>query len=193
MRLLQCLIAMVVLVLAGLMGLVYSGMYDVAASSPHTALGGWLLHTTMRQSVEPRAADIDVPGLDGRAREGFVGYRDMCVGCHGAPGVERSPAGKGLRPRPPDLGERARTWSDAELFWIIKHGVRMTGMPAWGVTHSDREIWDVVAFVRQLPGMSAEAYRSLEQELEAVPHRHGARPADSERQSGDHGHDHEHP
>jgi mono/diheme cytochrome c family protein len=72
--------------------------------------------------------------------------------------------GRGLRPQPPPLADVVPEWSTAELFWIAKHGIRMTGMPAWGPTHGDDELWAMVAFVKTLPTMSAEDYRRMEME-----------------------------
>ena len=85
----------------------------------------------------------------------------MCVTCHGAPGVERGTLGKGINPKPPNLAKEAGEWSDRELFWITKHGIKLAGMPAFGVTHSDEELWAIVAFLRRLETMSAEEYRRL--------------------------------
>jgi hypothetical protein len=59
--------------------------------------------------------------------------------------------------------EAAKEWSTAELFWIVKHGVKMTGMPAFGPTHSDERLWTVVAFLKQLPQISPEKYTEMKQ------------------------------
>jgi mono/diheme cytochrome c family protein len=150
---------------------VYSGLADVAATSPHWAVTRWVLATTMRKSVERQAAGIVVPMAlddDEHVGAGAVEYEEMCASCHGAPGVEPGVVGKGLNPEPPDLADEANEWSAAEIFWITKHGVRMTGMPAFGPTHSDEEIWDVVALVKRLPPMSPAEYRAL---LAARPQR----------------------
>ena len=66
----------------------------------------------------------------------------------------------GLYPQPPDLALTAQAYTDGELFWILKHGIKMTGMPAW-TDHSDKELWTTVAFVRKLPGMTPEDYTKL--------------------------------
>jgi mono/diheme cytochrome c family protein len=86
----------------------------------------------------------------------------MCVGCHGAPGKDPSEIGKGLRPRPPDLAKAALQLDKGELFWIVKNGIKMAGMPAFGATHRDRTIWNIVGFVQeQLPNLTAEQYQDL--------------------------------
>jgi mono/diheme cytochrome c family protein len=153
---------------------IYSGIYNVAASEPHTALARWALGTTMENSVQERAEEVGpVPRLTdpGMIRQGFVEYRAMCVVCHGAPGVDRGEIGKGLTPTPPFLHREAAEWSDRELFWIVKHGIKMSGMPAWGATHDDRSLWAVVAFLRTLPMLSPEEYHRLES---TIPEEGGA-------------------
>lgn len=164
MRVLVGLSLLAVLGLAGALGAVWLGLPDVAATTPHWSVTEWVLATAMERSVRRRARAISMPGdLDdpARIRAGASAYDDMCAACHGAPGAAVDAAAEGLLPRPPELDEEAAEWSAAELFWITKHGVRMTGMPAFGPTHSDREIWDIVAFLRELPGTSASEYRSL--------------------------------
>ena len=86
----------------------------------------------------------------------------MCVTCHGAPGREPSEIGQGLNPKPPKLDTaEVQAYSDAELYWIIAHGIRMTGMPAFGPTHEERTLWSLVAFLRKLPGMNAQQYAAM--------------------------------
>jgi mono/diheme cytochrome c family protein len=89
----------------------------------------------------------------------------MCVTCHGAPGVDASEAGEGLNPAAPDLSTgKVQKRSDGELFWLVQGGIRMTGMPAFGPTHNDEEIWKIVAFVRRLPALSPEEQQELKRE-----------------------------
>lgn len=154
---------------------VRSGAYDVAATNPHSTWSSGALHTVMRYSVKARATGIAVPRLDDPAliKSGFGEYHEMCEGCHGAPGVQPGEAGQGLMPRAPDLARTASTWTDQELFWIVKNGVRMTGMPAWGPTHDDKELWTTVAFVRRLPSLSAHDYQTLVRETRGMDMHHG--------------------
>ena len=173
------LVSLVVAIAAagGGLAFMYSGFADVAATSPHWALTRWVLSTSMEKAVERHAKGISPPAFideDERVRAGAVAYDAMCAACHGAPGVEPEVIGKGLNPEPPDLAEVTDRWSPEEIFWITEHGVRMTGMPAFGPTHSDEELWEVVALVRQLPGMSAAEYRALLLHAPAAPERgHG--------------------
>jgi len=177
--------ALAVAVLAGaaVLGSVYAGLPDVAATTPHWAVTEWVAETTMERSVRRRAGSIATPDdLEdpARLRSGARAYAEMCEGCHAAPGAEAGVWAEGLLPPPPELAAEASEWSAAELFWLTKHGVRMTGMPAFGPTHADAELWDVVAAVRRLPGLSPAEYAEL-----AGP------PADAPRDAP-HDHDHAH-
>jgi len=123
----------------------------------------------MKRSVKRRAEGI-TPSKDfvltdpATIRIGFNHYREMCIICHGAPGVKPREAHAGLNPQPPLLAAKlVKGMSPAELFWVIKNGIKMTGMPAWGPTHSDDQIWAIVAFVKQLPTLTAADYRAMQQ------------------------------
>src|SRR6187551_1507586 len=142
---------------------IYAGLYNIAADVPHTQPVYWLRDTIRHRSVVTRARDIVVPNdLDdaNRISKGAGQYAEMCSGCHLAPGMKRTEISQGLYPRAPEL-RRKTDLTPAEQFWIVKHGVKMTGMPAWGVTHDDDLLWDVVAFVRKLPELTPEQYESL--------------------------------
>lgn len=143
--------------------LVLSGVYDVAAATPHSELTHWVLQTTMRHSVTRRAANLEAPGsMDARrVRRGAAQYGVLCTPCHGAPGVEPTAIGRGLNPAPPDLQESAPQWSEEELFWIASNGIKFTGMPDFGSTTSEETLWDIVAFVAKSPELSEEDYREL--------------------------------
>lgn len=154
-------IVVVLGVLAGL-GIVYLGVYNVAASDPHSAFTQWLFQTTMENSVKRRAQNIMVPELGDSERidASVSNYEEMCAQCHSPPEEPITDLAKGLNPKPPDLAESARHLSAAEIFWIVKNGIKMTGMPAWGPTHSDQDLWSVVAFVRKLPDMTPAEYQN---------------------------------
>ena len=142
---------------------VYSGAYYVGADQPHWSMTSWLLSEARDRSIQAHASGIAIPaGLDDPSRimAGVTHYAEHCATCHGAPGVRRSDLAEGLYPRPPNLAEAARLYTPGELFWIVKHGIRMTGMPSWG-DHSDDEIWATVAFLEELVEMSAQDYAKL--------------------------------
>ncbi len=163
------LVIILVLTAIALFTVMYGGIFNVAATQNHTKLTHWILSATRESSIEKRAAGIEVPNLDDREmiKNGFRSYREMCAVCHTPPGVKDSPIAQGLNPPPPNLAAEAAELSDAELFWVIKNGIRMTGMPAWGVTHGDAELWDIVAFVKALPDISKEQYQELDRTTEA--------------------------
>lgn len=150
-----------ILFVIGALAFIYSGIYDIAATDPHLGVVRWVLNTTQVRAVEEHAERAPEPPRADSAmlRHGVQHYSEMCVVCHGAPGVERGEFGKGMNPTPPDLARMAERYSARELFWITKHGLKMAGMPAFGPTHSDLEIWGIVAFVQQLPRMSSEEYQ----------------------------------
>jgi mono/diheme cytochrome c family protein len=115
------------------------------------------------RSVEKRAPKEKSPyaGDPAAIAVGFDHYRENCVRCHGAPGVVGAELSKGFNPPAPSLGKEENDTPDGELFWVIKHGIRMTPMPAFGPTHSDKEMWKIVAFIRHLPNLTAQEQDSL--------------------------------
>lgn len=140
-----------------------AGIVNVAADVPHSQPVFWLLKTAKEQSIAVRAAGIAVPPDLGDAKRlaaGAAQYAEMCSSCHLAPGMKRTEISRGLYPRAPEL-RRGSNLTAAEQFWIVKHGIKMTGMPAWGVTHDDELLWDVVAFLRKLPDLTADQYQAL--------------------------------
>jgi len=166
------------LLVAGALGaaaFVYAGVYDVAATKHHTGLTYHLLHYAMLRSVKTRADDIKPPPLDApdRFRSGLALYAGHCVQCHGAPGVSPEPFAFGLRPAPVNLVEPGRNWTPSQIYWIVKHGVKMTAMPGWQYRLTEEELWDLVAFVKRLPALSPVEYKTLEAAA-AQPHRKAA-------------------
>jgi len=164
MRVISILAIFILLAMGALSALVYSGMINVTAKEPEHRYLQWFLQTAKIYSVQHHAnrnvkpPDLNDPSL---IEEGYQHYQETCVSCHGAPGIQPSHIGKGLRPPPPELAKKMYPWSDAELFWIIDNGIKMTGMPALGPAHSDAELWALVAFVKRLPEMTAENYQSF--------------------------------
>jgi len=153
-------------VLVGVFGVVVAGagLFEVAASVPPKALETRAARFTLDRSVARRAPKTANPvRTDPEVRrEGLAHYKAMCLVCHGAPGVESSEIAEGLNPPAPDLTlGRVQKRTDGELFWIVQNGIRMTGMPAFGTTHQDEEIWKIVAFVRRLPALSPDEEKEL--------------------------------
>lgn len=145
---------------------IVSGTYNVAATVPHAELERIILNSTMLYSVRAHAEkEARQSWSEDQLRRGFKDYDDMCIVCHGAPGKKRGYIGKGLQPQPPNLAEAVEKWGSAELFWIIKNGVKMTGMPAFGPTHEDERIWNIVGFVQRLPRTSAQEFEAMERQF----------------------------
>ena len=168
---LKTLIALILVVDLTSIGYAYSGLYDVAASSPEKPVARWILTTVRDHSIDRQSAGIVAPRLDDPklVDEGFEHYHEMCTGCHLAPGMDSSEMREGMNPQPPVLAQVVPHESPARLFWIIKNGVKMTGMPAWGATHSDEMIWAMVAFLQRLPAMTPAEYQAMEHRLKDVP------------------------
>lgn len=188
MRIVLGLAVLAVLAVLGLTGVVYTGLIDVAATAAEPGPVRWLLATAREHSISRRAQGIAVPDLSGEhlVEAGATAFDAMCATCHGAPGRAPFVAAEDMNPPPPRLDRTDATELDpAERFWVIKHGIRMTGMPAWGRTHSDEEIWSLVAFLVRLPQMDADTYRHL---AESSVHRHDHGGQD-EAENHDHGHE----
>lgn len=143
--------------------LFWFGAYDISATDQHLAPTYWLLEAGMRRAVLQRAKRIEVPPLDDAAMiaEGAAHFRVSCAQCHGAPGVAPEPFALGMLPVPTNLAYTARAWRPAEMFWTIREGIKMTGMPAWRYRLDERETWTVVAFLNAMPVLSPERYREL--------------------------------
>ncbi|MGZ5202226.1 MAG: c-type cytochrome [Telluria sp.] len=163
-------LVLAVLAVAGGAAVTYFGWFNVAATREHPDPVFHFLHTAMRRSIDARANGIAVPRLDVAVRidHGFVLFREHCVQCHGAPGVAPQPFAFGLRPEPPSLYLPARDWPPAHLYWIIKHGVKMTGMPAWQYRLGEQDLWDLTAFLKRLPMLSPAAYGQLDARFPAA-------------------------
>jgi mono/diheme cytochrome c family protein len=148
---------------------------NVAATAPPDwvdRLAPQVLEAAVKR--ESKALQVTIPTDPAAMERGFSHYRENCLPCHGAPGGKRTEFAQGLNPQPPELDSPAvKAASDAELFWITKNGIRMTGMPAFGVNHSDDEIRDILAFVRKLPSLDASYKERLKPSVEEDHHHAG--------------------
>jgi mono/diheme cytochrome c family protein len=140
-----------------------TGRFNVAANAPPDfteKLAPWVLN----KALERRAREVTDPIAKdpGAVARGMADYREDCLPCHAAPGVDAAEFQEGMNPTPPDIdAEVVRNLSDAKLFWVIKNGIRMTGMPAFGVNQTDDEIRDIVAFVRHVPQLTDAELQAL--------------------------------
>lgn len=178
---------LLLLLLVLLAGIVVSGVYDVGADTPHSRPVFALLQLARQRSIEMRTAGMNVPDLEeaARIRQGAGNYDAMCTGCHLKPGMADSELHRGLYPQPPALAT-VGIGPPAAAFWTIKHGIKATGMPAWGKSMQDEYIWNMVAFLRRLPKLSPEQYQA--EVAASGGHTHGGG-EDHHHEDGEHAHD----
>ena len=163
-----------VLVLGGAVAalvLMYSGLFNVAAGVTDSAALTWALVTVREASIGLHARDVQMPaaGALGDRDNGFRIYRQECVMCHTPIGRTPRPMAVGFNPQAPGFDSAEDVMAANEVFWVIKNGIRFTGMPAWGPSRSDKEIWDVVEFVKTLPKMSAADYDAIDRRIPPEP------------------------
>jgi mono/diheme cytochrome c family protein len=157
------------LVLIGLLvagGVVFfgAGFYNVAANTPHWKLTFVILKAAKERSISVHSSDLVIPPLQGQTllNKGFPHFHEMCRLCHGGPGYSRDEFAEGLYPNPPNLtSEGIQELDNAELYWVVKNGLKMTGMPAFGATHNEEALQAIIAFVRSLPNLTAEEYGAM--------------------------------
>ena len=155
-------IGLVVAVAAGVF--FFGGFFNVAATNPEPAPVSWALIKVRMASVDRNATARPPAGYDTaeKVQAGAKAYLARgCTNCHGAPGVEWQKFSEGLRPDPPDLTKIVKEREPRHLFWVIKNGINMTGMPSFekaGVP--DKEIWTIVAFLKKLPTVSEADYKA---------------------------------
>jgi cytochrome c oxidase subunit 1 len=156
--------ALWILLLAAVGGVILiAGGYNISATSGHTTVVSSILELTKRNSVYWRANselpdDLADPAM---IRRGAGHFEDGCRLCHAIPGNSIDPISEAMVPQPPPIADAVRDWSPQELFQIVKHGIKMTGMPAWPAQHRDDEIWSMVAFLQKVPNLNASDYEQI--------------------------------
>ena len=155
--------ALLALIAAGVFLAVAAGVVPIAASSGHWPATAWFLHFAMKRSVATHSLSIRAPPLDDPVlvSKGATHYHGGCRACHGSPEQPQPVVARGMTPAPAYLGERIAGWEPQQLFYVVKHGVKFTGMPAWPAQQRDDEVWAVVAFLRRLAALDAAEYRRL--------------------------------
>lgn len=177
-------ISLIVLAIIVAAAVAFGGLYPVAASDPHAAGVKWFIAQSRDHAVERGASRLTAPKFSAAdIREGAGHFKGMCQACHGGPGVEPQEFAGGMNPHPPDLARAAGDLSVSEVFWIAKNGLKMTGMPAFGKTDEDEELWKVAAFVKELPTFNASEYA-------AIPNAHEAEYEHGEMAGDKHTHSH---
>ncbi len=150
----------------GLLGIAFytwSGNIDIAADKKHWKVTEWFLGAVRDRSIQNETKKIVIPpNINDLAVivKGAGNYDSMCSSCHFSPGTTSSEINAGLYPQPPDFTQSPLE-DPARSFWVIKHGIKMTGMPAWGSSHSDEEIWELVAFIHQIQKLDQRSYEEL--------------------------------
>ena len=162
------------------LGFIWSGIYNVGADDHHTKPVFALMQSLRERSIHVRSNSLTPPNLEDPQLilKGAGQYAAMCTGCHLAPGMTDSEIRPGLYPQPPDLSKLR--FDPKDEFWVIKHGIKMSAMPAWGGSHDDATIWSMVAFLQKLPGMTPEQYRDIvarapaDEDMEGGHHHEGS-------------------
>lgn len=162
-------VAITLIIALLLTAVAHSGVVNIAASADYLPGVEWFFSTLSENSIRRHArkaveaGQIQLPAqvTDAMLQEGGHHYREMCVVCHGAPGVDRGEIGKGQKPAPPELSATAAEMTPAEIYWVLEHGIRHAGMPAYGTTHSSEELWGLTMFVERLETMTPEEYQRL--------------------------------
>jgi len=156
----------------------YTGWYDVAATTPHWEITSWILSEARDRSIAYHSRGIQAPSLkDSKmVKTGFEEYHAMCRLCHGAPGYAPTEISRGLNPKPPDLGsEDAQSLRAGEVYWTVRNGIKMTGMPGFGPTHDENELWAIVGFVKRIPAIQAKEYEAMARDAERGKEKGGHR------------------
>jgi cytochrome c553 len=150
-------------VVTGAALIVVSGIMPIKASSGHWPITARLLDFAKLRSVATHSLGIQAPPLDDEALvlRGAAHYENGCSSCHGKPGAGMPPVMAAMTPEPPELPAGLSRYKPEELFSIVKHGIKFTGMPAWPAQERDDEVWAVVSFLRRMPRLDAAAYQRL--------------------------------
>jgi cytochrome c553 len=140
-----------------------SGIIPIKASSGHWAITRWFLQFSKQRSVATQTIGLDVPLLEepGLVLKGAGHYEIGCRPCHGSPEMRHPRIAQAMTPHPPYLPQTISRWERDELFYIVKHGIKFTGMPAWPAERRDDEVWAMVAFLRRFPSLDATEYRRM--------------------------------
>jgi len=166
MRLLAVIGVLAIVVAVGAAIFFFGGFYRVAATEAEPAPVAWAMIKVRMASVDRHATDRPPAAFDDAAvRAGARAFSARgCATCHGAPGVEWAKFSEGLRPDPPDLKEIVNDREPRHLFWVVKNGIKMTGMPSFGATGvADPEIWQIVAFLKKLPSVSEADFKAWQE------------------------------
>ncbi|MBV8810234.1 MAG: c-type cytochrome [Acidobacteriaceae bacterium] len=155
--------AVIALQLVGGLLFMVSGTYNIAADEPHLKPVRWMLQAGRTRAIQMRSRGLHPPNLRDPSllKRGLVLYRQNCQPCHGGPGTANEQIGRGIDPKPPPLLTASNKWDDSELFWIISHGLKLSGMPGFAPRLSETDLWGIVAFLRRVVLLSPAEYKRL--------------------------------
>ncbi|HJO36526.1 MAG TPA: cytochrome c [Gammaproteobacteria bacterium] len=165
-----------VLPLAVALVVIFAGRAPVSALRPSPVPLDWALHTAYERTVARQAQGLEPPpGFPAPAQiqAGAGAFEQMCAACHTPPGRPPTVVSQGLDPPPPEAARLLQYRTAPQAFWVIGHGVRMSGMPAFGPTHTDAERWELVAFLSHIAGADAATYERLVAQAQAAGAGHG--------------------
>jgi hypothetical protein len=164
MRLLAFIGALAILVVIAAAVYFFGGFYNVAATEQDPGIVAWVLVHVREAAIDHHANDTAPGSLDDPAtvRAGAHAFAERgCTNCHGGPGVQWAKWSEGLNPSPPDLKDVVGQLQPRELFWVVRNGIRMTGMPSFNAAGvPDQEIWSIVAFLKKLPTVSDTDFKA---------------------------------
>jgi mono/diheme cytochrome c family protein len=164
MRILGVIGALAIIVGIGAAAFFFGGFYSVAGTAEDPAIVTWALTRVRTASIDRHATDQPPASINDPAsvQAGAKEFAEHgCANCHGAPGVNWAKFSEGLHPDPPDLKDVVDQLSPAQLFWVVKNGINMTGMPSFAQAGAkDDELWSIVAFLKKLPKVSEADYKA---------------------------------
>jgi mono/diheme cytochrome c family protein len=138
----------------------FSGFINIAATNPDPPPMDWVLSSGMKSSVRFHARGVKAPDLKARRMitSGEEFYQGLCALCHGGPDADAAPSslGQGLNPPAPTMNNEPAKWTGAQIYWIVKNGIKMTGMPSFGNSHDSSDLWDIVAYIVKMPSLSSD-------------------------------------
>ena len=191
---LKAFIVLIVLVLGAFL-YAWSGLYNISATEPHWAITSSFIEILRDRSIDAYSDGVQTPDLrEPKLKEAaFPHYHEMCRLCHGAPQYPPEEFAKGLYPAPPSMteGHIQEERSQDQFYWIVKHGLKMTGMPAFGSTHDEKELWGLAALAWEMPHMTPERYRQVIDAMDArggMGHGHTHGEAEYEQTENEHTH-----
>ena len=147
------------------------GLAEVRGDLPPSRLESVLMSSAVHASVRREAPEMPnpFPPTDENLTAGGRLYIDGCAGCHGVPGKAKNDGGNVLFPPVPQLPLMGTEYTEAQIFWVIKHGIRRTGMFANGKWNTDKEMWTMAAYIKRMQSLPSRVQEELAKPKSASP------------------------